>query len=113
VRKAYAAAIQSIPAELKKTLTYNQGKEMSDHQQFTIDTNIEVYFIHPGSPWERVTNENTSGLIRQYFPKGTDFAQLSEEEINKVQRKLNDRPRRALNYYQPDEIFNDIVALKV
>jgi IS30 family transposase len=68
VRQAYAAAIQAIPAELAKTLTNEQGKEMSDHQHFTVDTNIEVYFTHPGSPWERGTNENTNGLIRQYFP---------------------------------------------
>ena len=113
VRKAYAEAFTSVPDELRKTMTYDQGKEMSQHEQFTIDTGIQVYFAHPGSPWERGTNENTNGLIRQYFPKGTDFTQVSEEEIKKVQRKLNDRPRRALNYYKPDEVFNDIVALKV
>lgn len=113
VRKAYAEAFKSVPDELRKTMTYDQGKEMSQHEQFTIDTGIQVYFAHPGSPWERGTNENTNGLIRQYFPKGTDFTQVSEEEIKKVQRKLNDRPRRALNYYKPDEVFNDLVALKV
>ena len=86
---------------------------MSQHEQFTIDTGIQVYFAHPGSPWERGTNENTNGLIRQYFPKGTDFTQVSEEEIKKVQRKLNGRPRKALNYCKPDEVFNDVVALKV
>ena len=113
VRKAYAEAFKSVPDELRRTMTYDQGKEMSQHEQFTIDTGIQVYFAHPGSPWERGTNENTNGLIRQYFPKGTDFTQVSEEEIKKVQRKLNDRPRRALNYYKPDEVFNDFVALKV
>ena len=113
VRKEFAKAFQSVPAELKKTMTYDQGKEMSDHQQFTIDTGIQVYFAHPGSPWERGTNENTNGLIRQYFPKGTDFAEVTEEEIKFVQRRLNDRPRKALSFYKPDEVINKLVALKV
>ena len=113
VRKAYAEAFKTVPDELSKTLTYDQGKEMSEHQQFTIDTGMQVFFAHPGSPWERGTNENTNGLIRQYFPKGTDFSQVSEDEIKKVQRKLNDRPRRALNFYKPDEVFHKLVALNV
>ncbi len=112
VREAYAEAFKSLPVELKKSLTYDQGKEMSEHEQFTIDTGIQVYFAHPGSPWERGTNENTNGLIRQYFPKGTDFTQVSKEEILEVQRKLNDRPRRALGYLKPDEVINQLVALK-
>ena len=113
VRKAYAEAFQTIPAELKKTLTYDQGKEMSEHQRFTIDTDIQVYFAHPASPWERGTNENTNGLIRQYFPKGTDFTKVSVEDIKEVQRSLNDRPRAVLNYLKPDEVFNNLVALNV
>lgn len=112
VREAYAEAFKSLPAELKKSLTYDQGKEMSEHEQFTIDTGIQVYFAHPGSPWERGTNENTNGLIRQYFPKGTDFTQVNKEQILEVQRKLNDRPRRALGYLKPDEVINQLVALK-
>jgi IS30 family transposase len=71
------------------------------------------YFTHPGSPWERGTNENTNGLIRQCFPKGTDFTQVSEDEINAVQRKLNDRPRKALNFNKPNEVLNNVIALKV
>ncbi|MBU1570873.1 MAG: IS30 family transposase [Proteobacteria bacterium] len=113
VRKAYAEAFKTVPDELRKTLTYDQGKEMSQHEQFTIDTGIQVFFAHPGSPWERGTNENTNGLLRQYFPKGTDFTQVSENEIKEVQRKLNDRPRKALNFYKPNEVFNNIVALEV
>lgn len=113
VRQAYAEAFKTVPDELRKTLTYDQGKEMSEHEKFTIDTGIQVFFAHPGSPWERGTNENTNGLIRQYFPKGTDFTQVSEEEIKKVQRKLNNRPRKALNFYKPDEVFNKLVALNV
>ena len=113
VRREFAKAFQTVPEELKKSMTYDQGKEMSQHEQFTIDTGIQVFFAHPGSPWERGTNENTNGLIRQYFPKGTDFTEVSEEEIKVVQRKLNDRPRKALDFYKPDEVINNLVALKV
>lgn len=113
VRKAYARAFRSIPGELKKTLTYDQGKEMLEHRRFTIDTGIQVYFAHPASPWERGTNENTNGLIRQYFPKGTDFSKVSRYRIKRVQRRLNDRPRAVLDYEKPDEVINRLVALKV
>lgn len=113
VRKAYARTLRSVPRELAKTLTYDQGKEMSEHQQFTIDTGIQVYFAHPASPWERGTNENTNGLIRQYFPKGTEFDKVSTREIKRVQRQINDRPRAVLHYLKPDEVFNKLVALKV
>ena len=113
VRRAYARAFRSIPAELKKTLTYDQGKEMLEHKRFTVDTGIKVYFAHPGSPWERGTNENTNGLIRQYFPKGTDFSKVSRHQIKRAQRRLNDRPRAVLHYEKPDEVINRLVALKV
>ena len=111
VRRAYAKALRTIPKELAKTLTYDQGKEMSQHKKFTIDTGIQVYFAHPGSPWERGTNENTNGLIRQYFPKGTEFDKIPTREIKRVQIQLNDRPRAALDFYKPDEKFNELVAL--
>lgn len=113
VRKAYAKELGALPKEIAKTLTYDQGKEMSQHKQFTIDTGITVYFAHPGSPWERGTNENTNGLIRQYFPKGTKFDKVSRREIKRVQRELNDRPRAVLDYKKPDEVINQLVALKV
>lgn len=113
VREAYTKELRSLPKEILKTLTYDQGKEMSEHKQFTIDTGIQVYFAHPGSPWERGTNENTNGLIRQYFPKGTEFDQVSGQEIKRVQRELNDRPRAVLHYQKPDEVINQLVALKV
>lgn len=113
VRKTYAKEICTLPEELKKTLTYDQGKEMSGHKQFTFSTGMKVYFAHPGSPWERGTNENTNGLIRQYFPKGTDFRMISSREIKRVQRELNGRPRRSLGYYTPQEKMNELVALKV
>lgn len=112
-RRAYAKELGSLPKEIAKTLTYDQGKEMSEHKQFTMDTGIAVYFAHPGSPWERGTNENTNGLIRQYFPKGTDFSTVSTREIKRVQRELNDRPRAVLHYQKPDEVINHLVALKV
>ena len=85
---------------------------MSEHRQFTIDTGIRVYFAHPSSPWERGTNENTNGLIRQYFPKGTEFDTLTRKQIKAVERELNDRPRKVLNWEKPDEVFNKFVALK-
>lgn len=113
VRKAYTKELGTLPKEIAKTLTYDQGKEMSEHKRFTIDTGIQVYFAHPGSPWERGTNENTNGLIRQYFPKGTDFSKVSRREIKRVQRELNDRPRAVLHYKKPDEVINQFVALKV
>jgi len=113
VREAFAKAFYSLPSELRKSLTYDQGKEMSEHQRFTIDTGIKVFFAHPSSPWERGTNENTNGLIRQYFPKGTDFTNISVSEIERVQLLLNDRPRAVLKYLKPDEVINDLVALKV
>lgn len=113
VREAYAREFQKLPHEIAKTLTYDQGKEMSEHRQFTIDTGIQVYFAHPGSPWERGTNENTNGLIRQYFPKGTEFDKVPARELKRVQRQLNDRPRAVLNYMKPDEVINQLVALKV
>ncbi len=113
VRRAYTKELRSLPKEIAKTLTYDQGKEMSEHEQFTIDTGIQVYFAHPGSPWERGTNENTNGLIRQYFPKGTEFDKVPVREIKRVQRELNDRPRAVLHYKKPDEVINQLVALKV
>lgn len=111
VRKAFAREIRTLPKELAKTLTYDQGKEMSGHKQFTLSTGMQVYFAHPASPWERGTNENTNGLIRQYFPKGTDFRTVSVREMKRVQRSLNGRPREVLQFATPQESFNQCVAL--
>jgi IS30 family transposase len=111
VRKAFAKEIRTLPKELAKTLTYDQGKEMSDHKQFTLSTGMRVYFAHPASPWERGTNENTNGLIRQYFPKGTDFRCISTRELKRAQRSLNGRPRQVLKFATPQEAFNQCVAL--
>lgn len=109
VRKSFAREMKKLPAQMKLSLTYDQGKEMTQHKLFTKDTNIKVYFAHPGSPWERGTNENTNGLIRQFFPKGTEFDKVSRREIKHVQDLLNGRPRRALNYQKPYEVFNELI----
>lgn len=109
VRKAFAKALTDLPEDIRCTLTYDQGKEMADHLQLTLDTNMQVYFAHEGSPWERGTNENTNGLIRQFFPKGTDFTQVSVAEIKRVQALLNDRPRKVLGFQKPDEVLSMVL----
>ena len=111
VRRAYAKALRKLPRALKRSLTYDQGKEMSGHKAFTIATGITVYFAHPSSPWERGTNENTNGLVRQFFPKGTAFDQLPAGAIGRAQKLLNDRPRKVLDYRTPHEAFTALVAL--
>jgi len=109
VRKSFAREIKQVPHQLKLTLTYDQGREMAEHKLFTKQTEVKVYFAHPGSPWERGTNENTNGLLRQFFPKGTDFNKTSRREIKKVQHLLNGRPRKTLNWQTPYEIFNKLL----
>lgn len=111
VRTAIAQEVQNLPQLLKKTLTHDQGKEMSEHKQFTIDTDMKVYFADPASPWQRGTNENTNGLIRQFFPKGTDFRLITKSRIKEVQELLNGRPRAVLDYCTPNELFSKYVAL--
>jgi IS30 family transposase len=113
VRNADAKALRSLPRELTKTLTYDHGKEMSEHTPFTIDTGSTLDFAHPGSPWERGTNEHTNGLLRPYFPKGTEVNTVSTREIKRVQQELNDRPRAVLHWQKPTEVINHLVALKV
>lgn len=108
-RRAFAKKFRHLPKGLKKTLTYDQGKEMAKHKLFTKETNITVYFAHPHSPWERGTNENTNGLLRQYFPKGTDFSKISKERIKMIQDELNDRPRKTLGWHTPHEKFAELL----
>lgn len=110
VRTKFAKALRHIPRFLKKTLTYDRGAEMSQHKLFTQNTKIQVYFADPHSPWQRGTNENTNGLIRQYFPKGIDFRTISRREIRQAQDQLNDRPRKALQYLKPDEAFSKLLS---
>jgi len=110
VRKSFAKAFERIPIQFKKTLTYDRGTEMSQHKLFTRETKIQVYFADPYSPWQRGTNENTNGLIRQYFPKGTDFRKISLKEIRKAEQRLNSRPRKVLKYYTPSEKFYELIT---
>jgi transposase, IS30 family len=101
VRKAFEKAFKNIPKHLKLSLTYDNGTEMAQHATFTKNTKIKVYFAHPYSPWERPTNENTNGLIRDYFPKGTDFNLVSKKDLIEVQNQINERPRETLEYESP------------
>jgi IS30 family transposase len=99
-----------LPRELYKSLTWDRGKEMADHQRFSLATDIKVYFCDPQSPWQRGSNEQINGLLRQYFPKGMDLSTVHQNRLNAVARRLNERPRKTLGYYSPAEKFAECVA---
>ena len=99
-----------LPRELYKSLTWDRGSEMADHQKFSLATDIKVYFCDPRHPWQRGSNENTNGLLRQYFPKGMDLSNVHQNRLNAVAKRLNDRPRKTLGYYSPAEKFYECVA---
>jgi transposase, IS30 family len=105
-------AVTGMPTQLTKTLTWDQGSEMAAHAAFSLATNVEVYFAHPHSPWERGTNENTNRLLREYFPKGTDITD-DQNYLDLVARELNNRPRRTLGYRTPAEVFTDLLASEI
>lgn len=105
VARAIARKIQRLPAELRRTLTWDQGPEMAQHKALTLAAKIQVYFCDPKSPWQRGTNENTNRLLRQYFPKGTRLDGFSQAELDRVARRLNQRPRKTLRYSSPVQIF--------
>ena len=107
VRDAITAKITCLPEQLRKTLTWDQGAEMAQHAQLRIETGLPVYFCDPHSPWQRGTDENTNGLLRQYFPKGTDLARYDAYELDAVAHTLNTRPRKTLGWKTPVEALND------
>jgi IS30 family transposase len=109
VAPALAAKIQTLPETLRRSLTWDQGAEMRDWKQVRIATGIEIYFCDPHSPWQRGTNENTNGLLRQYFPKGTDLATVTAHQLDRVADELNDRPRKRLGFYKPTERLTELL----
>jgi IS30 family transposase len=113
VTKALTQTIRRLPAELRRSLTWDRGSEMSAHKEFTVATDVQVYFCDPRSPWQRGSNENTNGLLRQYFPKGEDVSGYSQAELNKIARQLNERPRETLNWLTPHEAIKAAVATTV
>lgn len=113
VRDAIAKKIQRLPAQLRRSLTWDQGAELAQHAQLRIDTGLEIYFCDPRSPWQRGTNENTNGLLRQYFPKGTDLSRYSGRELDAVAAALNSRPRKTLDWRTPAEALSDILKRRI
>jgi transposase, IS30 family len=111
VTLAFEKKLMGLPFSLRMTLTYDRGKEMTNHEIFTQNTKTKVYFCDPQSPWQRGTNENTNGLLRQYFPKGTDFTTISQEEIDQVEERLNGRPRKCLQFLTPHEAFTSYLRV--
>lgn len=105
-----AQKMEHLPEFLRKSVTWDQGKEMAEHASFTVKTGIDVYFCDPHSPWQRGSNENTNGLLRQYFPKGTDLSGYTQAELDAVADKLNNRPRQTLNWKKPTEVLNKFLV---
>jgi len=110
VRLALTRQLARMPADLRRTLTWDQGKEMAEHAKFTVDTNIDVYFCDPHSPWQRGSNENSNGLLRQYFPRDADLNDFTRADLAAVARELNSRPRQTLGWMKPCEVFRRSVA---
>lgn len=110
VREAMAAKIQTLPEALRRSVTWDQGREMTEHVRFSVDTGVDIYFCDPHSPWQRGSNENTNGLLRQYFPKGTDVSKTTEAELDAAADSLNGRPRQTLNWMTPSEKLAELIV---
>jgi IS30 family transposase len=111
MRESIAAQMTAMPEQLRRSLTWDRGKELAQHAQLKIDTGVAVYFADPHSPWQRGTNENTNGLLRQYFPKGTDLSRWSPEDLEAVATTLNSRPRKTLDWKTPAEALDEHLLL--
>jgi IS30 family transposase len=109
VAEALAASITTLPAQLRRSLTWDQGQEMAEHRRFSVDTGVEVYFCDPRSPWQRGSNENTNGLLRQYFPRRESLAGVTQERCDEVAAKLNRRPRETLGFRTPAEKLQELI----
>ena len=109
VVSALTRHVQTLPVQLRRSLTWDRGLELADHKRFTVDTGVQVYFCDPKSPWQRGSNENTNGLLRQYFPMGTSIAAFTQEQLDEIAAKLNGRPRQTLNWMTPSEKLHEVL----
>nr|MDQ2959449.1 IS30 family transposase [Candidatus Dormibacteraeota bacterium] len=111
VNQAMKRAITTLPEVLIRSITWDQGKELSAHVDFTVDTGVQVYFCDPHSPWQRGSNENTNGLLRQYMPKGTDLSLFGADDLARIAASINNRPRKTLGFMKPSEKLTELVAM--
>jgi len=110
VARAMTKTVRRVPSELVRSITWDQGREMAHHARFSVATGVAVYFCDPQNPWQRPTNENTNGLLRQYLPKGMDLSDLTRADLDAIAQSLNDRPRKRLGYMKPSERFAEFFA---